>query len=169
MAEMPDYDAYGDMLAPLARVAARVPEGIVTDDEILLAKELIVQASEEVRAHGRPWTSADVPPGIVSIVVEAAARGYMNPSGFYSEDSDTVGFRRSKAYDGGTELTDGEIRRVKMIASRSGFGFIQGSKPSHWVPRSQAYDHDETVYVPVDGGNEKWFPFASRTQSGRVY
>lgn len=169
MAEMPDYEIYGDLLAPLARVAARVPDGIVSDDEILLAKELIIQASEEVRAHGRPWTSADVPPGIVSIVVEASARAYMNPSGFDREDSDTVGLRRGDSYAKGAELTPGEVRRVKMIASRSGFGYIQGSKPSHWVPRSEAYDHDGTVYVPVDGYREKWFPWASGPQSGRVY
>lgn len=165
---MPDYESYGDPLAPLERVAARVPDGIVSEDEIALAKEMILQASEEVRAHGRPWTSADVPPGIMSIVVEAAARGYMNPSGYYHEGSDAVDLRRSDAYTGGAELTPGEIRRVKMLASRSGFGYIQGSKPSHWVPRSEAADHDRTVYVPVDGGTKRWFPWATY-QNGRIY
>lgn len=160
---------YGDLLAPVERVAARVPDGIVTDDDVLLAKELLTQASEEVRAHGRPWTSADVPPGIVAIVVEAAARGYMNPSGYVSEDSDAVGLKRARPYEGGAELTQGEIRRVKMIASRSGFGYIQGSKPSSWVPRSAGHDDAHTVYVPVDSPGERWFPWADAPQSGRVY
>lgn len=165
----PVYEAYGDLLAPVVRVAARVPDGVVTDDELSLLQEMILQASEEVRAHGRPWTSADVPAGVVAIVVEAAARGYMNPSGYVSEDSDAVGLKRSGSYQGGAELTDGEIRRVKMIASRSGFGYIQGSKPSSWAPRSEAYGYNRTMYVPVDEGYEKWFPWGDVPQGGRVY
>lgn len=164
----PDYEVFGDLLAPIQRVAARVPDGIVDEDDILLANEMILQASEEVRAHGRPWTSVDVPAGITSIVVEAAARGYMNPSGFDREDSDSVGFRRGGSYTKGAELTDGEIRRVKMLASRSGFGYIQGSKPSSWVPRSAASE-SRTIYVPMDNPYERWFPWADAPQSGRVF
>lgn len=165
---MPDYEEYGEALAPIERLAARVPEGITTDDDIILAKEMLLQASDEVRLHGRPWTSADVPPAVVGVVISAAARGYMNPALYRTEDADSVSFERETAAARGVELTQGEIRRVKMAASRSGFGYIPASKPSSWQPRSLEKTGNRTGYVPLDSRYERWFPFIS-DQEGRVF
>lgn len=161
---MVDPSDYGDLLASIDRLASRVPDGIVTDDEQRLAYELLSDASEGVRSHGRNWTSSDVPPGIVNIVLNAAARGYMNPEGYVRERADSAQLERGETYVNGTELTPAEIRRVKIIASRSGFQAIQASKPAHWVPRSSGHT-SRTVYVPLDSPYEKWFPW----ESGRVY
>ena len=163
MTEVP-YD-YADVLAPIERLAARVPSGIVTDDDIGLAMEMLSEASDEVRAHGRNWTSVDVPLPIVNIVLKAAARGYMNPEGLREEDADSAGLKRDPVYSKGAELTPSEVRRVKMIASRSGLGHIQASKPANWTPRSLAHRGSNTVYVPLDSEYERWFPW----ETGRVY
>lgn len=156
---------YGDLLVGIERVAARVPDGINTQDEIALAWEMIAEASEEVRAHGRPWTSVDVPAGIILIVAKAAARGYMNPSGYLEESADSAGLKRDRDYAKGASLTPDEVRRVKVIASRSGLTHVQASKPASWQPRSLANPDAKTFYAPVDGDWEEWFPW----QSARVW
>lgn len=166
---MPNYEEFGEALAPIERLAARVPDGITTDDEILLAQEMLLQASDEVRAHGRPWTRNDVPAAVVSIVISAAARGYMNPALYEEEDADAVSFKRGVASTKGVELTPGEVRRVKMAASRSGFGYIPASKPSSWQPRSLSDRGGRTGYVPLDSQYERWFPFFSDSEPGRVF
>lgn len=162
---MIDPTQYGDLLASIDRLAGRVPDGIVTEDEQRLAYEMLADASEEVRAHGRQWTSSDVPAGVINIVLRAAARGYMNPSGYTEERGDSVTLRRDGAYSRGAELTPDEIRRVKIISSRSGFGHIQASKPANWTPRSLHNEVNGTRYVPVDSPGERWFPW----ESARVY
>jgi hypothetical protein len=153
-----------DLLAPIERLAARVPEGITTEDEIALAIEMLSDASEEVRAHGRPWTSVTVPPGIVTIVLKVAARGYMNPAGYRVEDADSAGLERDPSYSKGATLTPDEVRRVKAIASRSGFGYVAASKPSSWRPRSLEDRSGWTGYVPVDSANERLFPFIAEEE-----
>lgn len=159
-----DPSEYGDLLASIDRLASRVPDGIVTEDEQRLAYECLSDASEEVRSHGRNWTSSDVPAGVINIVLNAAARGFMNPSGYVRERADSAQLDRGDAYSKGSELTVSEIRRVKMIASRSGFGAIQASKPASWIPRSSAEGSERTIYVPLDSPTERWFPW----ESGRV-
>lgn len=167
---------YGDLLAPIERVAARVPEGIATADDIALAQEMLAEASDAVRAHGRNWTSVDVPPGVVTIVAAAAARGYMNPAGYAEEDADSAGLKRAGMYSRGAALTAEEVRRVKALASRSGFVPVPASKPSSWKPTSLAYDRerDPTTYVPWGGASKAWFPFEEDPfgptwQPGRVW
>lgn len=172
MTEVPNY--YGDLLAPIERVAARVPEGIVTDDDLALAQEMLAEASDAARAHGRNWTSADVPPGVVTIVAAAAARGYMNPAGYAEEDADSAGLKRAGMYSRGAALTTEEIRRIKSMASRSGFVAVQVSKQASWKPTS--LDHDKrsnAFYVPWGGASGAWFPMFEEDepvhQPGRVW
>ena len=155
-----DHSVYGDLLAPIERLAGRVPDGIVTEDEQVLAYEMLSDASEEVRSHGRQWTSSDVPREVVNVVLRAAARGYMNPSLYREEDADSAGLKRDPIASKGVALTPEEIRRVKSAASRSGFSAIQASKPAHWKPRSLR-EADRTVYVPFDSPGERWFPWGT--------
>lgn len=165
---MPEVEIdYGDLLAPVERLAARLPEPFRTPEDRSLALEMLSDASEEARTHGsRHWTSKSVPPGVVNIVLKAASRGYMNPSGYVEEAADSARLRRGDDYVRGAEFTDSERQRTRALANFRGVTYSTSTRNDHWQSRSDV-DSRSTVYVPVAGGHGNWraFPWA---EEGRL-
>lgn len=146
-------------LGTVAQVAARIGEPITSPDDIQLALAVLNEASEQVRHHAQQpyWTAETAPPVAVTIVVAAAARGYLNPSGFDQERADMMMFNRHKDYVAGANLTPQEITIIKAlgrIGNTRTVGLDSGDRP---VPRSRLTPRDRG-YCPVDWGGNKPFP-----------
>lgn len=146
-------------LASVAMVAARIGEPIETVDDVKLAESALEYASNLIRFYAdQPgWTAQTAPAVAVSICVEAAHRGYLNPSGFDMERGDMVTFNRADAYVAGVELTRSEISIIRALG-RAGnvrsVGLTNSDKP---IPRSRPFAEDRG-YAPVDWGGNKPFP-----------
>lgn len=137
-----------DLLAPISRLESRLPLRPETEQEVSLAEEMLSDASAEARLHGnQQWTVETVPSGVVNIILKAAARGYMNPSGFSDEAADGTRFSRDAAYSQGATFTQAEVRAVRGFAKRSGITYAQATKPNAWRARSDV-GSDGTIYVP---------------------
>jgi hypothetical protein len=108
-------------LGTVARVAARVGESITTETEIALAREMLEEASAQVRLYGLPWTDPETAPAIaVTTAIAAAARGYQNPGGLKMERGDAVSIDVDIDYRKGASLTAGEIKMIQMVANQRG-------------------------------------------------
>lgn len=104
-------------LATIERLAARIGEPITSEEDIALANEVLVEASNWVRSYGLPWPNPQTAPGLaVSITIAAAARGYQNPAGYESERAEVVTLGRADDYSKGTELTAAEIHGLQRLA-----------------------------------------------------
>lgn len=140
-------------------VAARIGEPIESVDDVKLAEAVLDEASEQIRFYSQQpgWSAATAPPVAVTIAVAAAARGYLNPSGYDMERGDMVTFNRTKEYVSGANLTPSEITIIKALG-RTGnvrsVGLANSDKP---VPRSRPFVADRG-YAPVDWGGNKPFP-----------
>lgn len=147
-------------LGTVAQIAARIGEPIIEPDDIQLAVAVLNEASEQIRHYAQQpyWTAETAPAVAVTIAVAAAARGFLNPSGFDSERGDMVTFNRSKDYVSGANLTAQEITIIKALG-RTGnvrsVGLESGSRPA---PRSRSADCEDRGYAPVDWGGNKPFP-----------
>lgn len=112
------------MLPPLAtieRLAARAAEVIETPEEIALAQSMLEAASANVRFYGRNWLTPEEAPAVaVTITVEAATRGYLNPGGIESERGDAVSYKRGDEYNVGAALTVEEQNQLKTFSRRGG-------------------------------------------------
>lgn len=150
-----------DLLAPVTRLAARIQEPIVEPEDIAAAEELLLSASDDARFHGRPsWVAGNCPPAVVNVVLAACQRAYQNPGLLGKERADAVNMERSTEGERTVAFTRDEIRRVRQAAGMSnGFTAIPASKPDRLVPTSFGR-RGSTIYVPVDGGNERPFPWA---------
>lgn len=173
MSIQPDIDSLNedDLLATMGRLAARLPEPIETPEEKGLALEMLSDATEEARTHGNPsWTRSSAPPGVINIVLKAAARGYMNPSGYTEEAADSARLKRGADYVRGAEFTDTEIRRIRALAEFRGVTYSTSTRNDSWRSRSDRAG-DGTHYVPIaDGhGNWRWMPWGSVDQAGRIH
>lgn len=147
-----------DALATVAQVAARIGEEISSDDDVALANAVLEEASEWARFYGDPTWGATVPPALaVTIVVAAASRGYLNPSGYDMERGDMVTFNRAGAYANGATLTPGEISVLKKLARSSGIRSVGLVNPDIPVPRSRP-SGQWRGYAPMDWGESKPFP-----------
>lgn len=147
------------LLGSVERVAARVGEPIETAEDIALANEMLEAASAWVRYYGRPWHSMDDAPSIaVAITVAAAARGYMNPSGFAKERSDAVNFERAGAYGAGVELTPDEIRVLKTLSGQGSIQSLPIHNPERFISRSDVARRGNALYVPIDDGSQAPLP-----------
>lgn len=146
-------------LASVAMVAARIGEPIETVDDVKLAEAVLDEASEQIRFYAQQpgWNAQTAPPVAVTIAVAAAARGFLNPSGYDMERGDMVTFNRSKEYVSGANLTPSEITIIKALG-RTGnvrsVGLANSDKP---IPRSRPFECDRG-YAPVDWGGNKPFP-----------
>ncbi|WP_029090108.1 hypothetical protein [Brevibacterium album] len=139
MSEQTDLPATEEPLATVDQVAARCGEPIELADEIALAESMIEAASAQVRHYGRLWPVASKAPAIArTIATSAAARGYMNPSGYTDERSDSVSLKRADMYAADVQLTPNEIR---MLREASGAGSVQSIRielgAERFIPRSQ--------------------------------
>lgn len=153
-------------------VAARTGEEIELESEVDLVDAMIEAASALVRHYGKPWvTAADAPALARTIATAAAARGYMNPSGFVDERSDSVTLKRAEMFAADVQLTPNEIQMLKELSGR---GSVKSARielgADRFVPRSQVDDfgfvrRDPREGVPLADGVHTPIPFFRR--SGR--
>lgn len=130
------------MLAPLAsreQLAARLPSGIATADEAR-ADAVIEDASSLVRAEaGKTWVddggalTDDLPDVVVSVVLAAAKRAFVNP-----EELESVGLDGHTARFRDVYLTKAERRLVRQAAGRTGL----------WTQSTTRLDSTSTPDLP---------------------
>lgn len=93
-------------------------------DEIAQAEEIIGVVSDIVRLVGDDWADPVLTPRIVrSIVLEVAARYYLNPEGFVMERGDQATFQRSEEYAAGGFLTPLQQKLIRGVATGKPGGF----------------------------------------------
>lgn len=128
-------------LTTVEEVAAHTGEPIETDADRLLCESMIRAASANVRFHGLPWATMEEAPDIArTIACTAAARGFMNPSGFMDERSDSVTLKRSEMYANDTKLTPEEVDMLKELKGQSTVRSVALDLGSDYFnPRSQAH------------------------------
>lgn len=146
-------------LATVGQIAARIGEPISTADDVKLAAAVLNEASEQVRHYAQQpyWTAETAPPVAVTICVAAAARGFLNPSGFDMERGDMVTFNRSKDYVSGANLTAQEISIIKALGRSGNVRSVSLHNCDRPIPRSRTMAEDRG-YAPVDWGGNKPFP-----------
>lgn len=157
-----------EALTTVDEVSARCGEPIELADEVRLAESMIEAASAHVRHYGKAWPTRSGAPAIArTIATAAAARGYMNPSGFIDERSDSVTLKRAEAYAADTQLTAGEI---KMLQEASGGATVSSIRialgEDRFAPASQSpwgfVRRDPREGVQIDSGVHAPFPFYRR-------
>lgn len=146
-------------LATVGQIAARIGEPISDADDVQLAAAVLTEASEQIRHYAQQpfWTAATAPPVAVTICVAAAARGYLNPSGFDMERGDMVTFNRNKEYVSGANLTPQEITIIKALGRTGNVRSVGLQNCDRPIPRSRCEPLDRG-YAPVDWGGNKPFP-----------
>jgi hypothetical protein len=154
-------------LGTVAQIAARIGEPITAPEDIQLAVAVLEEASEQIRHYAQQpyWTSETAPPVAVTIAVAAAARGYLNPSGFDSERGDMVQFNRNKDYVSGANLTPQEITIIKALGRTGNVRSVGLTSTTRPVPRSRRCARDRG-YAPVDWGGNKPFPLGIECYCG---
>lgn len=152
-------------LATVEDIAARIGEEIVDDIDVRLAQSMAEAASDHVRHHGgQLWPSRESAPRIArTIAISAAARGFLNPSGFTDERSDSVTLKRAESFAADTQLSPYEIQMLKDLTPRSAVQSIRlDNSDSHWGARSRRgrgfVRRDVREGVPVSDGHTP-FPF----------
>lgn len=149
-------------LATVDRLSARVGEPIESPEEIALAEEVLAEASALVRHYGRAWPDPEMAPAVAtSITVAAAARGYLNPSGFQMERSDMATFNRLEEYASGCSLTRAEIAALKEYNLSGGIVSVGFSNPDRPMPRSGRNFIDLGWTQVNDGIGDKSFPWGN--------
>lgn len=125
-------------LATVAQVAARIGEPIEGVDDVKLAESVLAEASEQIRFYAQQpsWSAATAPAVAVTICVAAAARGYLNPSGYDVERGDMVQFNRTKEYVSGANLTPQEITICKALGRTGNVRSVGLSNCDRPAPRS---------------------------------
>lgn len=125
-------------LATVVQVAARIGEPIESVDDVKLAESVLDEASEQIRFYSQQpgWAAATAPAVAVTICVAAAARGYLNPSGYDMERGDMVTFNRSKEYVSGANLTPSEITIIKALGRTGNVRSIGMANRDRPAPRS---------------------------------
>ena len=146
-------------LATVLQVAARIGEPITAPEDVQLAESVLDEASEQIRFYAQQpyWTAENAPKVAVTIAVAAAARGYLNPSGFDMERGDMVTFNRTKDYVSGAALTAQEITIIKALGRTGNVRSVGLTNSDRPVPRSRTMAEDRG-YCPVDWGGNKPFP-----------
>ena len=146
-------------LATVGQVAARIGEPISLPEDVQLAASVLNEASEQIRFYAQQpfWTAETAPPVAVAIAVAAAARGFLNPSGFDMERGDMVTFNRNKDYVSGAALTAQEITIIRALGRQGNVRSVKLQSEDRPAPRSQTMAEDRG-YCPVDWGGNKPFP-----------
>lgn len=137
-------------LSSVTEVAAKAGEEIESTQDIALAEAMIEAASAQVRLHGQAWPERASAPHIAQVIAtSAAARGYLNPSGFSMERSDSVTLQRADMYAADVELTPNEKAMLKQASS--GIGTVS-SVPitlgrERFIPASQGVSRSPFGFV----------------------
>lgn len=142
-------------LASLSDFEERIPGGVEAKDA-LRAEAALKDASALVRdVAGKTWVTdeeldGDIPDGIVSVVISAAKRAFINPDGVRSESIDN--FQTSYATSSpDVYLTQTERQRVRQAAGRTGL----------WTqPTTRGDVETDTIFVEVEEGQK--LPLLSR-------
>lgn len=146
-------------LGTVSQIAARIGEPITAAEDVQLALAVLDEASEQIRHYAQQpyWTAETAPPVAVTIAVAAAARGFLNPSGFDMERGDMVTFNRNKDYVSGANLMPQEITIIKALGRTGNVRSVGLHSCDRPVPRSRTMAEDRG-YAPVDWGGNKPFP-----------
>lgn len=152
-------------LSSVEEVAAKTGEEIASTQDIALANSMIEAASAQVRLFGQAWPQRATSPQIAQVITTAAAaRGYLNPSGYSLERSDSVTLQRAEMYAADVELTPHEKAMLRQsaggIATITSVPITLGQE--RFIPRSQGSRRGPFGYVrrrqeaavPVDDGFE---------------
>lgn len=108
-------------LATVEQLADRVGEEITETEDIALANVMLAAASAQARHHGfSGWTKVGLPEVVQFVVLEAAARGYLNPAGYSMERGDMLTLERGREYTSGVAFTPTEIVLVSGVGQRGG-------------------------------------------------
>lgn len=111
-------------------LAARSGEPIVTDQDEAEARYALASVWELVKDAGSPKWGLDTAPGVaLQVLVEAAARLWMNLGGFTSERADAVTLARLEDFARGAELTSREVERLERAAGKDQFRGALRSAP----------------------------------------
>lgn len=143
-------------IASLSEFEERIPGGIESQDT-LRAEAALKDASALVRdVAGKTWVDDegaledDIPDGIVSVVIAAAKRCFINPDGVRSESIDN--FQTNYATSSpDVYLTNTERQRVRQLAGKTGL----------WTqPTTRGEIETDTIFVEVEEGGK--LPLLSR-------
>lgn len=159
-------------LSSVEEVAAKAGEEIIGEQDISLAEAMIEAASAQVRLFGQAWpTRASAPHIALVITTAAAARGYLNPSGFSMERSDSVTLQRADMYAADVELTPNEKSMLRQaaggVSTVSSIPITLGQE--RFIPRSKGRGRSPFGFarrqqesaVQLNDGNETPFQFFS--------
>ena len=144
------------LLASLEAFEARIPGGISAGDAAR-ASAALEDASSLVRdVAGKTWVTDDVldddvPDGIVSVVIAAAKRAFINPDGVRAESIDNFSTTYATSSPD-VYLTTTERQRVRQLCGKTGL----------WTqPTTRCEIETDTVYVDVVPEGEP-FPLLAR-------
>lgn len=153
-----DVAQFGE--AHLQNLAALTGEPLVTEEDEAQARASLAVAWENVKEAGSSsWTLASAPSLALSILVQAAARAWMNLGGFTDERADAVTLARAPEFAAGAELTDEERGKLGRLTGRD---LTVGTLKS--VPVSALTSHDRRYgdeYAPFWERNIMVMPFTS--------
>lgn len=108
-------------LATISELELRMQRPLVGTPDEGRAVAALLDASNLVRAELPPAKLAPlVPPAVVTIVCQAAARALRNPDGFASETAGQYGYRYGDAATVGVYLSGEERALLRRLAGRAG-------------------------------------------------
>lgn len=138
------------MLATVEQVAGRVGEPITSPEEVALAEAMIEYASEQALFYGDPrWQEATLPGVVRTIIIEAAATGYMHPSGLSTERADSVNFTVHDDWLKGAEFSEQQVEIVRRAGRRRGrTRSLSTRRSNRFVSRADADRHPWFMKVP---------------------
>lgn len=148
------------LLAPVERLAARVPELTEdpTEEDLILARSCLETASVKARSIGSSsWNAGTVPPEVAINVLEAAARGFMNPGGFVREKADQVTLERHATYTQGVFFTPSEEAEIRRAAGIHSVSYSDSTRNDMFRARSDG-PAERTIYA-LWGGVGRKVPF----------
>lgn len=152
------------MIEPLAspeEVAAFTDEAWpLSEQDLKLAEACITAASNLARFHaGQNWpVRTEAPPVVSTIVVKAAAKGFMNPGGFQMERGDAVTFNRLEDFAAGVRFDAQDMVILKSFNKTATLHSVAMVNPESLIPRSMgSARRDPRGYAPMASGG-KPFP-----------
>lgn len=148
-------------LATVEDLAVWVDEPLLPDDPRALA--VLRMASARVRSYtGRTWVDADsgeltdIPEEVWSVVVQVAARGWLNPTGIVQDTTGPFTVRYPEEHGQGIFLTDSE--KAQLDPYRQGRRSLWTQRTTHEDPYLRAAAASTVFIDAVDGGDPvPWF------------
>lgn len=113
-------------LASVEDLEDRIGADISSTEEEATARAFLAAASAWARHYGAAWADPVLAPAVVrAVVIEVAARGFMNPEGFQLERGDEVTFQREASHAAGAAFTAKEIEAIAQAAGRGGLQSVK--------------------------------------------